>query len=236
MQSEARVPLSGQRGEGQYATVDLDLLDVMMSCRWHLNSGGYASSATYGLMHRFVINLTRDELASDPDLLVDHLDGNRLNNTRRNLAPKTSKGNAKNRTNDPIHEGFTGVKKEGDVFWTVHRKIKCYVHQDARMCALCYDSIVTYCYGPGKRLNDLKSKEPLGIAYWNLSVEVIAKLMKFKAKYTDFIGVKKSRGGWRATIVIDLGEFPSDVEAAQAYDEAIRAVYRNPKAKQLNFP
>ena len=247
-----KLALSGEKGAGKFALVDAKYFDALSQYKWHLNSGGYASNSTLGLMHRAVVNLTRsvDGLPPlDEDMLVDHLDGNRLNNTIRNLSPKTSKGNAKNRTNDPVHDGLTGVVKvplgtvdgadEGTTsgtYVTVHRKVQCYSSTDARMCALCYDSVVTYCYGPGKRINDLKSPQPLDIMFWHLSEDVMAKLDKFKEKHTDFIGVKKTRDGWRATITVDLGEFESDVNAALAYDKAFKALNLNPKASQLNFP
>lgn len=234
------IPLSGKHGDGRYAKVDADLEVIIKQYSWHLNSGGYASNSMLGLMHRFVVDLTGSELKSDPDLLVDHLNGDRLDNRRANLKPKTSKGNAKNRTNDPVFEGLTGVAVFYDIdskmkFMTVHRGLNCYTSSDARMCALCYDSIVTYCYGSGKRINDLKSETPLDISFWKLDASVLDKLNKFKSKHTDFIGVKKTKMGWRATITIDLGEFPTDVQAAQAYDNAYKILNKELKSSQLNF-
>lgn len=235
MQSDL-IPLSGKRGEGKFAKVDSDLHAIIRQHSWHLNSGGYASNSTLGLMHRFVVDLTSDDLKTDPDLLVDHLNGDRLDNRRANLRPKTSKGNAKNRTNDPVFDGLTGVSKlESGDYSTTHRGLNCYTSSDPRMCALCYDSIVTYCYGSGKRINDLKSKEPLDISFWKLDADVMKRLNHFKAKHTNFIGVKKTKMGWRAVITVDLGEFPTEVEAAQAYDKAYKILNKEVKSSQLNF-
>src|SRR5690606_9873305 len=125
-------------------------------------------------------------------------------NRNANLRVVTSKGNAKNKHNDPIHDNLVGVEMCPGGFNTVHRKIICFFHIDPRMCALCYDSVVTYCYGHGKRLNDNKSKSPLPIQYWNLTSEVMLALDKIKNSYTDFKGVKKVKNGWKATITINL--------------------------------
>ena len=230
------IPLSGKLGEGRSAVVDLEVSVVIRQYTWYLNKGGYASNSTLGLMHRFVVDLTGDELKDDPDLLVDHLNGDRLDNRRANLKPKTSKGNAKNRTNDPVFEGLTGVVKlSNDSYTTQHRNLQCFKSSDPRMCALCYDSVVTYCYGSGKRINDLKSEKPLDISFWKLEVDVMKRLNEFKSKHTDFIGVKKSKTGWKATITVDLGEFPTDVEAARAYDKAYKILNKEVKSKYLNF-
>jgi hypothetical protein len=102
------------------------------------------------------------------------------------------------------------------------------------MCALCHDSIVTYCYGSGTRLNDNKL-QPLDISSWNINPDLMIKLDKLRAKHTDFIGVKKSRDGWKATITVDLGEFGSAEEAAAAYDKALKSVSRSYKPWDLNF-
>jgi hypothetical protein len=224
------IPLSGKRGSGYTALLDPDMYQILCNYKWHLTSGGYASSSELGMMHRTIMNL------HDSELVVDHLNGNRLDNRRINLKIKTQKGNAKNKTNDPKEFGFTGVAKPeaNGLYETVHKGFSFYSHENPEMCALCYDSIVTYCYGPGKRVNDTKLP-PMDISYWKLSEESMWQLEQWKERHTDFIGVKKSRDGWKAKIVVDLGEFETPEEAARAYDKALRTVKPHAKKWEFNY-
>lgn len=220
------IPLSGKNGAGLVALVDVEIYSILIEYKWHL-SGGYAKSSL-GFMHRVVMGL------KDPDLVVDHLNGKRLDNRRANLKVKTQKGNAKNKTTDPVTEGFTGiVKSENEEgYETIHKGLSFYMHKDPKMCALCYDSIVTYCYGPGKRVNDTKLP-PLDISFWNLSDDSMLCLEKWKKKHTDYIGVKKTKDGWKAKITIDLGTFETAEKAAEAYNKALRTV--KPEAKETEY-
>ena len=230
---EATIALQCKQGYGKFAKVDVKHVETLMLHTWILNSGGYAVTSGGVLMHRLVMKLEGFDVEG---LMVDHINGNRLDNRKSNLRPVTAKQNAKNRHNDPVYEGLVGVVKKDSTFFTVHKNIECYEHSDERMCALCYDSIVNYCYGVGKRLNDNISREPLDISFWQLNIYVMKKLNDIKKKYTDFIGVKYGRGGWIAKIVIDLGTFATPEEAAREYDKALKIIKKNYTAKELNFP
>tara|TARA_R110001599_G_scaffold129873_1_gene304598 strand:- start:51445 stop:52194 length:750 start_codon:yes stop_codon:yes gene_type:complete len=242
--NHGKIQLSGKNGEGKYALVDIDLIPYLEQYSWHLNKGGYAKSSI-GLMHRVVISTIQN---IPENHVVDHLNGDRLNNTFSNLKIKTYKGNAKNRTNDPLDGGYTGVtllqnpadnnykcpvklKNNKYVYsWhklyaTVHRGYVFNTNSDPKMCALCYDSIVTYCYGEGKRINDRKFDKPLPVTYWKLSEELMKILNKFKSKHSDLKGVKKTKDGWKAFIIIELGIFDTDVEAHKAYQDAHKSYY-----------
>ena len=83
--------------KGQYALVDdADFADLTQ-WRWRLNSKGYAirraildGNATLLCMHREIMN-------AQPGQFVDHIDRNRLNNTRANLRFVTQQQNLMNR-------------------------------------------------------------------------------------------------------------------------------------------
>lgn len=223
-------------GQLQKVLFDYEFSKILTQQKWSVNKNGYAVSTKRILMHRMVVSL-RGENAEG--LMVDHINGNRLDNRSCNLRVATAKQNAKNRHQDPIHDDLVGVQKVGGMFKTVHRNLECYENNDPRMCALCYDSIVTYCYGQGKRLNDNISEKPLEIERWNLSSEVLRKLEHFKSKHTDFKGVKKCKQGWKATLTIELGTFETQEEAARAYDRGLKIVSKDPKeikSHELNFP
>lgn len=239
MDGPAKIALGGKRGDGKFALCDPESRLLLNAAKWHLSSGGYAKSSL-GLMHRVVVQMEMRKVLPE-DLVVDHINGDRLDNRSSNLRVATLKGNAKNKSRDPCHEGLVGVRKQEtpqsaaqEVYECVHKGVTFFVHEDPRMCALCHDSIVTHCYGKGVRLNDNKM-EPLGIVSWSLAPELLAKLEKWKSKHTDFIGVKKSRDGWKTTITVDLGEFETAEEAARAYDKALKTVSKSYKPWELNF-
>lgn len=210
------IPLSGEKGFGFTAKTAPECMKVVGSLSWTLNQGGYADSKD-GLMHRVVMKSIYGE-AAIKGKIVDHIDGDRLNNHPVNLRIATSKSNAKNRTSNPV-SGYEGVEKlSNGKYCCKVKQIVVYEHQDPKICALCYDSVITYVYGVGKRLNDNLSRTPISIEYWQLPVDIIEKLNALKIKHTDFHGVKYSRDGWKSKITIDLGCYDTPEEAAMAYD------------------
>ena len=239
-----KLPLNGLKGKGKFALIDKHMLPYLEQYKWHITSGNYAKSSV-GLMHRVIVSQKQN---IPENYIVDHLDGDRLNNTFSNLKIKDLKGNAKNRTNDPTDGGYTGVALLynpnienykcpvelknpkhiygwNKIYGTVHKKYLFITHEDPRMCALCYDSIVTHCYGEGKRINDQKSETPMKLSQWNLDEDMLCMIQKFKDRHTDFKGVKKTKDGWKAFIVVELGEFKTDKEAYQAYLKAYQTMH-----------
>lgn len=73
--------------------VDDDMYDLLKSMKWYILNSKYAiSSKEYGkiLMHRFIMNANKNDL-------IDHIDGNSLNNQKCNLRKCTHSQNMKNR-------------------------------------------------------------------------------------------------------------------------------------------
>jgi hypothetical protein len=87
------IPLGG----GVYAVVDAADADVVTQLNWHAMKRAHTQYAVHRepgthkaiLMHRLLMSAVRDEL-------IDHRDGNGLNNRRANLRPATTKQNARN--------------------------------------------------------------------------------------------------------------------------------------------
>ena len=94
---------------GKTAQVDDSDLSALLKHKWHLTAGGYAAanssvdgSREYVYMHRLLLD-------AGPDDIVDHIDGNRLNNTRANLRLVTRTQNQWNRRTQDNACGYKGV-------------------------------------------------------------------------------------------------------------------------------
>jgi hypothetical protein len=87
--------------KGEVCLVDDDDFDSVSCYIWHLNKKGYAERGTKTnkkykkiLLHR-VVNKTPDKL------LTDHIDGNRLNNQKKNLRTVDHLLNNRNKSKAP---------------------------------------------------------------------------------------------------------------------------------------
>jgi hypothetical protein len=89
----AYIELSGKRGKGQRTLVDDSTLKQYGHLSWYLGDTGYAMRKPQGQilrLHRLIIQAKEDEI-------VDHLNGNKLDNRKSNLRICTQKANAQNR-------------------------------------------------------------------------------------------------------------------------------------------
>lgn len=86
------IPLSGKRGTGKFASVDDEDYDLLVKKRWHYASYGYAAidvEKKKEYMHRLI-------MGNPKDMEVDHIDGDKLNNTKENLRICSRLQNARN--------------------------------------------------------------------------------------------------------------------------------------------
>lgn len=105
-----KIHLSGKRGTGKYAIVDDDDYDRLAACKWQLSARGYAAARNQIQMHRKV-------MAAPRGTLVDHINGDKLDNRKANLRLATNQQNLWNRSK-PNRYGYYGVhpprtRKEG---------------------------------------------------------------------------------------------------------------------------
>ena len=86
------------------AIIDESDFELLSKYRWRLNNKGYAiSSVTDERMHRLI-------MLPAPNLQIDHINHNKLDNRRINLRICTSKENSRNRvTGENNTSGFKGV-------------------------------------------------------------------------------------------------------------------------------
>lgn len=97
-----KIKLANGRG---VALVDDEDYECLRKLPWHYQNRGYAKSGRI-LMHRFILGLTQP----GHGVVVDHIDGNRLNNQRSNLQLASQGQNLAN-TKRKSKSGFRGVRK-----------------------------------------------------------------------------------------------------------------------------
>lgn len=95
--------------------VDDDDFEFLSKRSWCLNEHGYALSQInkkMTRMHRLLMNI------NDPKIIIDHIDGNRLNNQKSNLRVCTIKENTRNRSADKGGTSkFKGVYRSRSGKW-----------------------------------------------------------------------------------------------------------------------
>lgn len=86
------------------ALIDTVLVSVISKDKWCLDKNGYVKNSKQEYLHRII---TREET-----LFVDHIDGNKLNNTLSNLRVCSNADNLKNRVKLPANNtsGILGVR------------------------------------------------------------------------------------------------------------------------------
>ena len=138
--------------KGKFALVDDQDFELLLPYRWRLNSKGYAIRSYSVGGKEILVALHREIMQPPSGLVVDHIDHDKLNNTRANLRIITQQQNLMNRRlfkNSTI--GFKGVtyqhgkwlariEKDGHV-------IQLGFHTDLKAAALVYDCAAVRLFG-----------------------------------------------------------------------------------------
>lgn len=233
-----RIPLSGKRGKGKFALVDdADYADLSRF-KWYIANTGYVYSYPASwrdgvspvAMHRYIMNPPSRKV-------VDHVNSDKLNNTRQDLRIATpSENTANSRPSTKSSSKYKGVHwNTNKARWvasiTVNYKqiiVGQFVTQ--REAALAYNDAALHHFGEFARLNTIPLVDPLD--------KPVAK--RRLPPSSKFRGVSKTESGKWATHIrmngrqTHLGTFADELDAAKAYDDAAR-IHHGEKAK-LNFP
>ncbi|MFJ7665293.1 HNH endonuclease [Lysinibacillus sp. NPDC097162] len=154
------VPLTGKNGDGKFAIVDFDDFERVSKSKWHVNKG-YAERTYYlngkpkhEKLHRFIFGEVKD------GYVIDHINGDKLDNRRENLRECTPTENKKNQQLSIANKsGYKGV-----VYSEYHGKWNAYITNDkrrkhigyfetAKEAAKAYDYFASKLHGEFAQLN-----------------------------------------------------------------------------------
>ena len=100
------------------ALIDLEDVDKVKDYKWHLDSGGYIVNSKVGKLHRFLMNPKDNEI-------VDHINGNPLDNRKCNLRVCSQNQNMMNqqkrKNTSSKFKGCSWAKNKSK--WCVHIQI-----------------------------------------------------------------------------------------------------------------
>jgi hypothetical protein len=144
---------------GCCALVDDNDYEKLCSVKWHLTARGYVAGRVKnnGICRR--VYLHRYLLDAQPDQFVDHMDGDRLNNTRANLRLVTRAQNQWNRKVQRNRSGYKGVSwhpGKGKFYARIQvngRRYSLGYFDTAEEAAQAYDDAARRLFGEYARLN-----------------------------------------------------------------------------------
>lgn len=213
-----QIPLS----QGKFAIVDDEDFDWLMQCKWTYDAKGYAYRKVKKVtlfMHRAILN------ASGP-VIVDHINGNGLDNRRCNLRIVTVAQNVYNQR--PQTKNKTSQFK-GVVFSKRLQRWQAYIKKgserrylgtfdDELDAARAYNAAARHFFGPNAYVNEV-----------NDDTLTFSDLYR-KPTSSGYRGVHFDRqsGKWKAQIQVNkakifLGYYTSELDAARAYDSYVIA-------------
>lgn len=233
-----QIPLT----QGRVALIDDADLPLVSQYRWQYHLRDYAVGWVKGKMvylHRFLMDAPHG-------IAVDHINGDKLDNTRANLRFATTRQNSQNQSvKANSHSGYKEVTKANSL-WRFRiqvdgKSIELSTFGDPVKAALMYDAAACHFFGEYARTNFPPEAilDSIQAALQRQLQPKPAPQPKSEKRASSYRGVSWHEGQWRARIKVQgrdrhLGLFGDEVAAAKRYDYAARKAYGEQAI--LNFP
>lgn len=218
-----------QLTKGKVAIVDDEDYEMLigLGVRWCL-SDGYAFNCVYGRMHRFLMSAPKNKM-------VDHINGEKLDNRRENLRLATNSENQANRRAARGKSKFKGVTwqkrtyDESRGYWKAQIVVQGELHYLGKYntdleAATAYNEAALKHFGEFAHLNDLS--QPAS----ELKSSSRRQIKRQAPSGYKGVTFDKSRNKWMAQLVFKgvtylRKRFNTLEEAAEAYDTAAKQVF-----------
>ncbi len=226
------VPLT----RGYVAWIDAEDAAWAAAFTWHV---GLNRHTAYAVCHasrprRTTRRMHREIVGAPPGVEVDHINGNGLDNRRANLRLASHAENMRNRMGLGGRSRFKGVRCRGSRWRSIihfeGRRILLGTFDTEEQAARRYDEAAAHYFGAFAWLNfPDETPEPYRVS-----------LLRRTTPDRPYRGAhRNSAGHWEAGIKGNgsqrhLGTFPTAVQAAHAYDAALRQMGRD--ERWANFP
>jgi len=197
---------------GVITQIDDEDFDLISTNTWYVNNCGYVVGYRDGKEQR----LHRVIMKAKPGTIIDHANGDRLDNRKNNLRFCTVRENRRNSKPDLDRE-YKGVFfcEETNRYRCIIDEIHMGYFSNADAAANCYNHHATIRHGTFARLN--KVGTTMSESEWKTFQ---------KQKKSIYKGAAAHQDAFRADITVNskkiyLGVFSTEIEAAQAYNDYV---------------
>lgn len=243
---EYKIPLGGQYGAGRFALVDKEDHAHLSQFNWFQAGPDqkfrrYALAWVNGeqvLMHRLIMD-------APAGMVVDHINGDTLDNRRKNLRLATTAQNNRNRRPSKFHtltSPYKGVSYHvASGLWAAQISVEKEViwlgtFATQWEAAKAYNNAAVEHFGRWAQLNRIPDQPGPDDPPLRRKAQKRVRNPKLASKYK---GVRRGGRKWQAYINVDgefvsLGQYPDQRLAGLVYDAAALKYFGN--ATTLNFP
>lgn len=218
-----------QLSQGYSTIVDDEDYEWLMQYNWYYSKGYAVCSKYLYKMHRLLLHV------DDPHILVDHVDRNKLNNTKVNLriadasennfnVPKQNYRSGRKMTS--IYKGVSWSKKMQSWKSSIgykNKQIFLGYFSTELDGAVAYNNKARELFGDFACINDIDDIQ--------LYEKGRGRRIK-REKTSKYIGVTKYKNRWHAQIydkkekkVLHMGEYKTEIEAARVYNKKAIELY-----------
>lgn len=151
--------------QGRFALIDDADYGWLCQYRWLYHANGYAIRIEKIDGKRRFFHMHREIMQAQRGQIVDHIDTDRLNNTRANLRIVTKSQNMWNRSANEVNSSpFKGVSAHARGWYARikvnNRAIHLGYFDDPKMAAMVYDAAASYFFSVYARVNFPDSETP----------------------------------------------------------------------------